>query len=583
MCGLFLALRSLALLAVSVLGFVAASSVDAPFDRDSLRPDAFDWLGLKSKKTLDWVACYTDLQCARIEVPLNYSEPRGRKGSIAVVRLPAAVSADSPEYRGPVLFNPGGPGGSGVDLMVVASKMLSILVGPQFDVVSFDPRGIARSTPRVSFFDADAERAFWGTNFDVLNATADALPRAWSRAYLSGVLAAEHDDGILVHINTENTARDMLRIVEAYGMEKIQYWGLSYGTVLGATFATLFPDRVERLILDGVVDAENYYATLWSNNLKDIDKTLYTFFEECVIAGSTACPFYAPTPEAISQNLTALFDQLRERPIPIRTPISYGVLDYSRLLYTVFESLYSPYGLWPPLAKGLADLAAGDGTALYSILEAPFFNCACGEGPFIGAVQDAQRAILCTDGEEVRGSVDQSRRYFEELRQDSVFAEIWGSIHIGCTNWPKQNKTHFQGPSGGNTSHPILWIGNTADPVTPLRSAHKMAKSFPGSVVLTQDSPGHCSIAAPSMCTFLHVRRYLTEGTLPVEGTVCPTTQRPFPQAVPDIVQGGAQTVLMEQLSEVDANLDVSVLGALTQLSTSYLVPRLGLGLRSRN
>ncbi|KAL4251257.1 Serine protease/Carboxylesterase S33, partial [Pleurotus pulmonarius] len=292
------------------------------------------WNQIKTTPELKWTDCYAQLQCARLRVPLNYSDPQGAPASIALIRFPSPL-AGTDEYKGPILLNPGGPGGSGVLLVANAGQALSQLLGPNFDIVSFDPRGVGLSVPRASFFDTNVQREMWGSAFDVLNATSDGLVRAWGRAQLMGGLAAKHDQRhVFEHITTENTARDMLQIVEAHGREKIQYWGFSYGTVLGATFASIFPDRVERLVLDGVVDSENYFATLWSNNLLDTDKTLQTFFDSCFEAGPIACPFYEPSPAAISRKLDDLTHHIFLNPVPVQTNISYGLVDYARLRLT---------------------------------------------------------------------------------------------------------------------------------------------------------------------------------------------------------------------------------------------------------
>ncbi|KAF4574316.1 hypothetical protein EYR36_005649 [Pleurotus pulmonarius] len=450
------------------------------------------------------------------DVPLNYSDPEGTTASIAVIRFPSPL-AGTEEYKGPILLNPGGPGASGVEMVEGSGEMFSQLLGPNFDIVSFDPRGIGFSTPRGSVFPTEAQRQLWSSiPYDVINATSDGLTRV------------HH---IFVHLNTENTARDMLRIVEAHGEEKIRYWGFSYGTVLGATFAALFPDRIERLVLDGtlrVVDAENYFATLYSNNLLDTDKALQSFFDSCFEGGPDLCPFYESSPQAIARKLDELTQSIFLRPVPVVTSLSYGLVDYSRLRNTIFLSLYSPYTDFPRLAQGLADLARGNGTTLYQFLETPAFDCACGTQAPLQPVLDGRNVIGCTDGKEVSDTFEESESYLRDLLLQSQWAELWATLRISCLTaavprgWPKQEKKHFQGPFVGNTSHPILWIGNTADPVTPVASAHKMAKGFPGSIVLTQDSPGHSSMSAPSTCTAGHVREYFLNGTLPAEGVVCP-------------------------------------------------------------
>ncbi|KAF9457253.1 TAP-like protein-domain-containing protein [Collybia nuda] len=492
----------------------------------------FSWDSVPPSDHLVWHDCYTEHQCARLNVPLNYSDPYGEKAIIALTRIPSPLPVGSPWYRGPILFNPGGPGGSGVDLVVQAGKLFSTIVGPQFDVLGFDPRGVGHSVPRVSFFETAAERALWGSvGPHVLDASAGEVARQWARSKVINGLAGERLLNLLPHINTDQTARDMLRITEAHGNEKLQYWGFSYGTVLGATFAAMFPDKIERMIIDGVVDVENYYATLWTNNLLDTDKTMQTFFDGCAEAGPDDCPFYAPTAEDISRNLTNLYNAIRKKPVPVRTKVSYGLVDYNRLRTTIFMSLYTPYATFPALARGLADLAAGDGRLLFEMEEFPPFQCSCDEGPpRIDIVDEAYAAILCNDGVDISESLGDFEKYFKHLTEKSSWGELWSAIRGNCISWPRLPKSHFQGPFTGNTSFPILLIGNTADPVTPLWAAKKVSKGYPGSVVLTQNSPGHSSLTAPSLCTQKYIRRYFTDGTLPDRGTVCEVIKSPFSQ-----------------------------------------------------
>ncbi|KAJ3500369.1 hypothetical protein NLJ89_g9828 [Agrocybe chaxingu] len=468
-------------------------------------------------------------------VPLNYSDPGGEQASIALVRKPALVPKSSKFYRGPVLFNPGGPGFSGVDLIVQIGDLFASILGPQFDIVGFDSRGVGRSFPRASFFKTDVERALWGPTLlsmlgTVSNNSYEGIARTWASARLLGQLAAENDDGYLKHINTDQTARDMLRIVEAHGREKIQYWGFSYGSVLGASFAAMFPDKVERLVLDGVMDAENYYATLWSNSLLDTDKGLDQFFSGCAEAGPLGCAFWAPTADDVRQNFTNVIKTIRAHPLPVKTDLKYGILDYNSVRLAIFISLYAPYNFFQFLAQGLAELAAGDGRRLLEFVKAPPFQCSCDPSQHLhDVVWDAQTAILCNDGDDIPDDLESTQEYFERMANTSSWADIWSPIRLSCVGWPKFPKDHFQGPFDSNTSHPILLVGNTADPVTPLASAKKMSHFFNGSVVLTQDSSGHCSYSSPSVCTQKYVRDYFVHGTLPEPGTVCKPIGKPFP------------------------------------------------------
>jgi len=176
---------------------------------------------------------------------------------------------------------------------------------------------------------------------------------------------------------------------------------------------------------------------------------------------------------------------------------------------------------------------------MWKFAEIPTFRCSsCSpsssdekeqlEKDFESTPPDAQVAILCSDGLEVSPDLATAKKSFEDFSRESEWADFGGGVALSCTGWPKVKKG-FQGPIEGKTNFPILFIGNTADPVTPLALAKTMSKRFPGSRVLTQDSPGHCSISGPSVCTQSYVREYFVSGTLPPEGMVCPVISSPFP------------------------------------------------------
>lgn len=217
-------------------------------------------------------------------MPLNYSSPDAGNATIALARIPSSLPTNSSEYRGPILVNPGGPGGSGVNFISSFGKNISAIVGPQFDIVGFDPRGteftmlhaavfaylligLGRSTPSVNFFKTDADRAIWeASGIKILDPSPEGLGRLWAQVNVLGQMAEDSQGDVLRHFNTDQTARDMLRITEAYGRKKLQYWGISYvsslvrlfsiliwiiryGTALGATFAAMFPVRFHWCLL----------------------------------------------------------------------------------------------------------------------------------------------------------------------------------------------------------------------------------------------------------------------------------------------------------------------------------------------
>ncbi|KAF9021989.1 alpha/beta-hydrolase [Hymenopellis radicata] len=445
------------------------------------------------------------------------------------------------DYRGAVLINPGGPGGSGVIVLQTFGPLAAALIGAQYDIVSFDPRGVGASTPRFEFFLTEAERALWLANpyaySTVLNVTNDplALPRMWANSHVLGQMAKDRDtSGILEYGGTDNVARDMLRITEANGQDMLLYYGVSYGATLGATFASMFPDRVGRMVIDGVPDVQGYYASNdWRNGVLDADRAMQTFFNGCYSAGPNNCAFYASSPSEIESNLNALYASVLGSPVPVYSPSSpaYGVVDYSILRNAVKIALSTPFASFSILAQGLTELAAGNGTIIYEMqLDGLPFECSSSSATYLNT-WEAQFAVACGDGVEVTDSVADLEEYWKEVSGISTFADtiIW--VRVGCSGWKVHREGRFLGPISGNTSFPLLVIGNTADPVTPLASAKNVSKAFPGSVVLTQDSPGHTSTVATSTCLYSYISACFQNGTLPAEGTVCAVDEELFPSA----------------------------------------------------
>ncbi|KAF9057241.1 TAP-like protein-domain-containing protein [Panaeolus papilionaceus] len=492
---------------------------------------SFSWSDVTPTKDLRWQPCFNKRECARLLVPLDHHNPGGKQAALAMIRVPSKLGPQHPDYRGPILINPGGPGGSGVWLLAQVGDLLAKIVGPRFDLVSFDPRGVGASLPRVSFYKSNFARLMWNSKLQTLRTPIDVSDR-WALMRVINAMVRETDNGELRYINTDQTARDMLSIVHAHGRDKLQFWGFSYGTVLGVTFAAMFPDKVERLVIDGVLDAEDYYDNMWLNVLIDTEKGVDAFVSECHKAGHIDCAFWAPQSTDIRQNMTMLFDNVRHQPVPVVSPSGlHGVVDIDTLEAVTFFSLYKPYARFPILAEAFAALAQGDGSIILSLAGGggPF---ECPAEPPLGSGEvdetealvfdDAQVAISCNDGTQVPSDLESSQKYIEMYQESfPTWGLMFADVRLNCIDWPRFPKTGFRGPFNATTSHPLLVVGNTADPVTPLWAAKKMSAGFTGSVVLTQDSPGHSSNGAPSTCTQSYIRRYFIDGTLPEPGTVC--------------------------------------------------------------
>ena len=262
---------------------------------------AFDWTSITPTPDLQYHSCYGTFQCARLRVPLDWSKETtsntsasfsssspGPYAAVAILTLPATVPVTDPAYAGPILINPGGPGGSGVQMALGMGAVMQGLVDipgvRHYDILGFDPRGVALTTPSGSCYESQFDRA--------VDAMAlRGMPTALSEQGLSMRFNTNQavgelcDENVFKYLSTASVARDMLEIVDrshelvvkttggggtnstrkACGggsgeKPRLQYMGFSYGTILGNTFASMFPGRVGRMLLDGVVDAEDYTA-----------------------------------------------------------------------------------------------------------------------------------------------------------------------------------------------------------------------------------------------------------------------------------------------------------------------------------
>ncbi|KAJ4345253.1 uncharacterized protein N0V89_011383 [Didymosphaeria variabile] len=546
----------------------------------------FNWDAIHATEELKFHPCWNDFQCAKLKVPLDWfngTHPNA-SASIAIAKLPAQVPVDDPRYAGPVLINPGGPGGSGVLLALLQAHELRTIMGPSgsdasvqskgkhYDILGFDPRGIGFTAPLAQCMPDNPSSWSWKLREraeGILGSSDAALGRLWSMSHAWGSSCKQHSDAsgepdIKQYISTASVARDMLEIAERHakwavdksnelarvglsttgrgsndqtiykrGEVKLTYAGFSYGTYLGATFAGMFPDRVGRLMLDGVVNVHDYNNGLAQGSLHDTEKDMKSFYTFCATAGPELCPLAASTAsvEDIEQRTQRIIKSLYHNPIGIDTAQGPEIFTYSDLKGIIFSGLYQPNLVFPGLAHILLAVEEKTGEVLDAIGNAlrgsHIYTCPAinGSATFPLTYDTAQDAILCGDGVwqndlDLKGMEE----YYRLLESISPAAGgIWAMLKMKCAAWPIKPLYTFGRDDNfyGNTSHPILWISNTADPVTPLRSARAMSARFPGSEVLVQDSAGHCALSVPVACTVAAVKTYFQTGELPAPDTVC--------------------------------------------------------------
>ncbi|KAK1750926.1 TAP-like protein-domain-containing protein [Echria macrotheca] len=538
------------------------------------------WDDITPSTKLQWTPCYEKvfpalhIQCARLAVPLDYSNPlSGPQVAIAMVLIPAKNMSVAKQ---PLLINPGGPGGSGVLAGLSLGPAIQTIVGEDRAVIGFDPRGVGYTTPQADCWatppsegcgsgsddgDGDGEcegdvykgfahrvewlsqnAAFGGVNSsNVAVKFLDAGERAVNR------LCTEQDrvrggKSVLGFAATENVARDMVRIVERWdewvddmqreGTEtkremrgKLVYWGFSYGTYLGATFARMFPERVGRVMLDGVVDADYYVSDMWDESLADADRVLDAFFRGCAEVGKE-CAFYREGDDAdtIKARYDGVLQKLDDYPITFTHPEHFYpvVLRREFLHQLTFMTLYSPTRGFIGLARLLDILAEGEYSTLGPMFADLQIYCRLPGTKATRAGYEAQRAIMCGDKTKpVNLTIPEIWEHFDTMTAFSRFGDIWTQLLLQCDGWDIYPPRSESVPAWGGdktpieTAFPVLFLSNTFDPVTPLRAAVKMALRFKDAGLLEQHAEGHCTIAVVSRCTAKVVRDYLIHGKVP--------------------------------------------------------------------
>ncbi|GAA2425517.1 alpha/beta fold hydrolase [Actinomadura vinacea] len=447
-------------------------------------------------------------ECATVKVPLDYAAPRGRTIRIALLR----IKATKPDRRiGSLLFNFGGPGASGVETLAQAAGEYRTL-NTRYDLVGFDPRGVGRSAPVTCVDDR---------RMDQLTAMDDspddpAEERALTDARASYDQGCEARSGsILPYVGTRSAARDMDMVRAALGDARLHYFGISYGTWLGGSYANQIPRNVGRAVLDGAVDTKISDVQLGLQQAAAFQRALGAFGAACAGHGPTACPLGRDS-RAVVATVAGLLNGLDARPLPTKDPAR--PLTQSLGTTGVAAALYSEQ-LWPILARALTEAVRGrDGTTLLTLADLQLGRQE--DGRYTNLVA-AGNAITCADTTE-RHTVEEVRRLLPRFRGASpIFGPDMAWSLLGCTGWPVRGDA-AAGEVGAPAARPIVVIGNTGDPATPYAWAPALTKAIGGqATLLTLKGQGHGAYDTGDRCVRKAVDRYLLDGTVPPNGTVC--------------------------------------------------------------
>lgn len=510
-----------------------------------------DWSTVE-RGNIGWYTCADEklaaFDCGRLIVPLNYANSSldHRNASIALIRHRAGNgTTPRDEVRGSILFNPGGPGGSGISLLtqqlgspnITKAQDFDNTFDGLFDIVSFDPRGVGETQPRVKCFDnEDEERSFqaFGVASGVLGAHADKGVESHEfgakivENHFYATMCNNHGNNseLLRFMGTVAVCRDLRALHQALGDTHLNYWGFSYGTVIGSVYADMFPEDVGHLVLDGVVDVPNYLQGLWSHNMLNTEDEWRGFFSECQKAGPGACRLAAlnsSSAESLRNEVESWLNGLRIYPLSAVDLESPRIVSWSEVMGSIFTAMYKVES-WPSLADDLYNAVALGNTTGLAARATPFS---------VLSLEPAIFAIACGDTlSDPSGdyTVDEYKKHYFSITDDSMtFARFFADLGPMCRGaWPVRASQRHHGNLTAETRFPLLTLGNDYDPVTPARYADEAAQRF-GGVSVRRGGYGHCSGSMASNCIKSIVHDYFVLGKLPEAGSRCEPDNSPFP------------------------------------------------------
>ncbi|MGW3204598.1 alpha/beta hydrolase [Streptomyces sp. NPDC001135] len=449
----------------------------------------------------------TTWQCATMQAPLDWNKPKGDTIGIALIRAKASGPAD--KRIGSLVFNFGGPGGSGVSTLPAFGADYATL-GTRYDLVSFDPRGVGRSKPVKCESDAQLDAYFQQDATPDTSAERTAL---LERTKQFNAACEKNSQKILPHVATTDAARDMDLMRQVLGDAQLHYFGISYGTELGGVYAHLFPKHVGRAVFDAVVDPTQNPEQSAVGQARGFQLALDNFAADCT-SKTTECPI-GDTAQDVKNRIAKLLNDLEKKPIPGITPRQ---LTQTAATNGIAQALYSK-DFWEYLTEGLEQAYEGDGKILMLLSDSLNGRSENGEYSNITA---ANIAINCAD-DKPRYTADYVQQKLPEFRAASpLFGDYlaWGMV--SCTDWAVPGAADHPDVSAAGSA-PILVVGNTGDPATPYEGAKKMVDALGKGVAveLTYKGQGHGAYDSKNKCVQSAVNDYLLNGREPKTGTVC--------------------------------------------------------------
>lgn len=452
---------------------------------------------------VDWKNCGS-AECGTITVPLDYADPSGQTIDLAVARVKA--TGDS---LGALFVDPGGPGGSAVDYAKAADAIVTPSVRERYDIVGVDPRGVGQSAPVKCLTDEQTDELL---ALDASPTTPEQEKQVEAGALAVGKDCAAKAAPVYAHVGTPDAARDLDIARAVVGDDAFNYLGKSYGSQLGAVYAQLFPTRVGRMVVDGILPASLDIVEVTKGQADAFEVAVRDFVADCL--GKDDCPLTGSVDEGLAQ-LRAWLASLES------APLTYDgrVLNEALATYAVVANLYFPSYDYPRLRAALASaMGKGEAATMFSILDDRISRGPGGQ--YLDNSTDAFYAVTCLD-RPFTGTLDDVKRYAQEWQATApTFGQslAWGLLT--CKDWPATESDPVTS-TVAEGSNPILVVSTTKDPATPYQWGELVASQLANARLLTYDGTGHTAYTQGSSCVDDAVDAYLLAGELPAEGTRC--------------------------------------------------------------
>ncbi|KAH9871123.1 hypothetical protein J1614_006697 [Plenodomus biglobosus] len=544
---------------VSLLAAVAAAAIlphsfGSPLlSRGNNGTMIYDFSELTASAELDWKPCHDNFTCTLLAVPLDYDDPSIGTVNLAVIKRPGPTD-DAQE----VLINPGGPGGSSVEAVLLDYAGILDKIGTQYALIGIDPRGVKNSGPSSDCFPPAqyplaARNAFMQDVITTYDTTSDYTLQQNHQTVLAfgrWCTSIYSINNTAKYAGTVATAQDMLHYIELSAKASDQapkeaqlwYYGISYGSILGATFASLYPSRIGRMIIDGVLDLEDHYNGGWENASLDTDAAVQSFFKYCFAAGPELCSFHqnATSWEELETRYWGLLDGLHETPLALGDPmlnataetgiiVTPAILTWQDITSTMFSASYFLNPALTIAMDGVLTALQSRNTDILTFATAKTQMSTAAPGY---DTRMAMALVMCLDADGRANYTDfaEFKGFVTGMEERSRYGGLTIAAYSGpiCSQFGVRapESQRFDGiPRVNNTSTPILFISGTADPITPLPSAKKMQSVFPGSELLVWEGAGHTAHLRNSTCVSRYEKQYMLDGTLPPANTTCEVEQ----------------------------------------------------------